>query len=465
MSAAKNPQKATSKSALSSSDHRATAAKSLANSVREWRVSRGWTQKELAATSGVSLSLIEKIEGGKAANPKPVTVGAIERAVGCELGGLRRGLLPQPAPLASEYRNANFLESRFGELNVVNFVREHWGLEFDSVQPRNLEAGIPRELRNSRQCLLERGDQAWLLREILRKPIADPERVASKADVLNWLSASGFPTPAPLRRRAGSQWVSGQPAYEVYAFERGGQEYTERVATVATPDVAHLLARFIQQGSRIEREEPDLAELLKRRFSRCHQFGELEWSSARARDFEALLGKRAERSDIKQVIEAIDYFVDADLEAEILAEADDQPPRMIHGDFTEDNVLVFSREARLYDWDVLRMLPSGHFDLAFAMVRLGIPRKESSSHRLRADEVEAAGRLLAVVNAQMEGDPAAPTEVTVRLGLHEVALEFCLRMIEYLTLLSELPQLAVRSAYLKRCNPRRPLEMARHLFK
>lgn len=51
--------------------------------IKEMRMKRGWTQKELSDRSGVPQPMISDIESGKVPNPTIGTVARLSKALGC----------------------------------------------------------------------------------------------------------------------------------------------------------------------------------------------------------------------------------------------------------------------------------------------------------------------------------------------------------------------------------------------
>jgi len=140
-----------------------------------------------------------------------------------------------------------------------------------------------------------------------------------------------------------------------------------------------------------------------------------------------------------------------------------QPMRLIHGDLTEDNLRLSGNKLWLFDWDNIRLLQTGPFDLAFSLVRLARPDRMHTSLTLTSDDIQAARKL---VQKFAEGcrKGTLPSELDMALALEEVRFEFCLRMLEYFEIISAVPSWRPESAYIARCNPGRPRQLLRELF-
>ena len=62
------------------------AHEEFARTITAWRLSRGWTQDDLASRAGISKSSVSQIERGiNGAMPKPITLGKLAYAFGCRL--------------------------------------------------------------------------------------------------------------------------------------------------------------------------------------------------------------------------------------------------------------------------------------------------------------------------------------------------------------------------------------------
>lgn len=343
--------------------------------------------------------------------------------------------------------------------DVLPFVERRWSIEAAECHEHSLDLDVQKEIRNSFRWRIVHGDSRWLLREILRKMPADRERVESKNELLAWLQSKGFPTIAPLKETSTATRDEGGSAFELSEYLTGGRDYNPQYDDSAK--LIELLVEIQRRGHQISQYEPDLEQRLQTRFDRYLQWGKpKEWTKDRCDQVRSVLsGKTEFLHHIEPILKSLHDLVRDEKLTALEERANQEPNRLIHGDMTFSNVRVFGDSIYLFDWDTSRLLPSGHFDAAFAAVRLVFPINSGRTHLLTEQEVQKAKRFIDDFCKAAEDLGDAPTKETIALGLEEVSLEFCLRMDEYLTLLAEDPTVPVVTDYLSRCNPYRPLEL------
>jgi thiamine kinase-like enzyme len=278
------------------------------------------------------------------------------------------------------------------------------------------------------------------------------------------LIQQSFPIPKIIYPQ--NQIVSDTPRthIELYEFKEGGQDYSSYVARLRKKDLAHLIANLIKLSEKLISNFPDLkVELTNRWSSYKHQYESPECSLKVCAELRARLKDHTNFDEIERIIASVEVTLNGGLKERLRKIEQTQPLRLIHGDLTENNILVTDEKLYLLDWDNCRLLPSGHFDLAFALVRLAVPRRHGSTHILTSEEVEAARELCEYV--RQECAPSnTPNDQSIAYGLDQVSFEFMLRMIECLYLYAEDNTAPFDMSYLCRCDPSRPQQLKKELF-
>jgi hypothetical protein len=368
----------------------------------------------------------------------------------------------------SPFITARFFKPKLSDFDVVEFVRRYWGLDLEPTAAALISGlEIQAIIRNSQRWLVRRGVTHWLLREILRKSVAQISVLTSKHELLHWLNIQNFPTQPALKSRTteGSFFVcpdGNGPAYELYIFEHGLIPYTKSNAVSARPALAELIIKLASVSHLLQNSNGALANALESRFGSQHPYGKIQ----EIREKMSVIYSRGEqREDLKMVFAAIEKcLVDRPSIEKAVAQ---QPFRLVHGDLTENNVHLKADTMWLFDWDTVKWRRSANLDLGFALVRLAIPRRDESSLQIQNDEVKAAKELLARIRKIWpSGLPSElyPTDEAMRVALDEVRLEFAIRMVEYFEVLSTMPDYPVDISYVRRCNPERAETLKTRLF-
>jgi transcriptional regulator with XRE-family HTH domain len=434
---------------------------SLGESIKAWRESKGFTQADLAKKARVTEKTISNIENGRN-KPQAANLRGIADALDVDLSKLENGYMPSYTHQPSlRFRESRFYPSSLESLDIAKLVQQHWGFEVHHVQPIHVEGDVDPAIRNSSRFHIRTKEGNWILREILRIPVAEPKRVKSKHTLQEWLNKRLFPTIPPTKPR--KVLNPRKVPLELYEYIPGGHYYSATVAERRKQDLAQLIAKLIRLSDELLKYSPDLVSELTDRFGPQHQYENIEYSVKSCEVLRRQLQNREDYEEIERSIDAIEETLHNGLERRLKNIEDAQPIRLIHGDMTENNLYVTNDKLYLFDWDVCRLLPSGHFDLAFALVRLSLPNRHESSYTLSEAEKFLATELYKLVkDNSVPIDP--PDDDSVAKGFDQVSFEFILRTIEYLHLLVESVDTPVDKAYIRRCSPIKVQHLKHYLF-
>ncbi len=361
------------------------------------------------------------------------------------------------------------------DLELIDLASQSWRIDRPTEISRLITtAELDQPVRNSNRWLL-RGRTDYFLRQILRKIPAAANRLTSKHRLLWWLRhKAAFSTECPIRPVV--TWpeehycwavpsASGAP-FELYPLVRGTtfDQQDDKLDLLI-----ELLVRLTDATRRLFTEHEDIAQSLMGRLTRFGvrpRYEQMESSLvSTAKEIQVLLTGMPCESDVESVSEEViacfaSHIGDPQFRQRLEQLRDKQPQRLVHGDLTENNLLVQKKRLWLFDWDNVSIQRSGPFDLAFALVRLANADRMGATLRPTGEEIQRAERMLKLF---CDASPATVSEPDIALALEQVRFEFSLRMLEYFEVLIGDPSRPVDMPYVRRCNPGRPLAIRRRL--
>lgn len=441
------------------------------NALTQWMAFCGYTteQKFAAAIAQemqqtiTSKTISNWIKGKWAPRSELLEAAAATLRVPSE--DLRNGVLPPETN--TRFRQKHFYAT-WRSVPRIREVLKNWGEEVHEIVPISVTGDVQHDLRNSNRYKIVCQNATWFLREILRKAISEQKRLKSKHNLVRWLFENlGFPT-IPLEKQADGTDLL--PPLELYKFVPHENGYKIPGHRYLRSKLAAILVSMDQATQQLLSSHPDLAAELRSRFTHVHQYEGID-IEALDHCYETIMRQERrpvnKREEIKTLHKAIHTALEGGLEARIDAISQEEPERIIHGDLTPDNLIVRTDNEQLYvvDWDVVRLVRSGHFDIAFALTRLSYPLTEPPSHTVSDREKKEAKEFHKVIlDTFDQEDVEPPTEDSMAKGLDQVAFEFVLRMSEYFQPLAEGAHVGADSGYIHRCNPLRPFEIKALLF-
>ena len=388
----------------------------------------------------------------------------------------RSGGRPHPYFIQENFYESQWLLDLNNPELVKKFVFDHWGnilgtSEFQSLDPweRRDERDIEPIIKNSRKWTIKIGSKYFFLREIRRKAVALPQRISSKHLFLRWLArqdTKGFSTksPLPVNNSKKNQYhiQSRGLIYELYNLV---PDCDTCESFSKLPDYVNKLSELLVEldviSENVLKEESIVSEL-KSRFTEIHQFTYLKYeiktvevlrdylSSSRGNYFLGIVADEVCKA-LTTNPESNKYLENIRSEANF---------HLVHGDLTEDNIRVDKfGNFWLFDWDTVRLVQTGPFDLAFALVRLSSPKRYDPSFEITDYEVEMAKQILEKYKEKfIERVTTIDDKKFMKLltlAFEDVRREFSFRMLEYFNLLQLMPSKQEDVSYIKRCNPGR----------
>lgn len=440
--------------------------------LRAWREYMDWSQDDLAEASHLDKTTIKNIESGGGASTDALQ--KLTKAFRLRPGVLASGATPgtQRSPFAkTHYHEPDYLT----DAAVVALVLEHWNVEVSTLQQRDAGHGslMPQPTRNSNRWHITGPKHEFFLREVLNKAYTTPGRTRAKFRAVNWLnkrfdarnhSGLALAIPAPLSTRDNRSCESPDGAiFELYEFIHGGRDYTKNDRERYQTAIIHMLVELIQASSELEAVRPDLWQDLRGRYDHAdeHQFRKLpalvspRQAAARV---DTLVGQLEGRADEDELITMVANGIKTCMHDR----AQRKPPAperwfITHGDMTENNFLLTDAAVYLLDWDSIRLMPC-HFDLAFALMRLSLPRRDGTPPNPREDGEffdcakafldEFRNELRIVCSEEL-------TDWQLAAALEAVRYEFAMRMLWHLEMLADSPEQNLGASFMARCNPDR----------
>jgi hypothetical protein len=381
-----------------------------------------------------------------------------------------------PARMSSPPAGAFFDVVLPSDPELIEFATHSWPIDRPTeISPLITTAEVDRQVRNSNRWLL-RGRTDYFLRQILRKVPAEPDRLASKHRLLWWLRHKfHFSTECPIRpvvAWADKRYCWAVPSatggpYELYPLVRGGTTFDQQDNKLDL--LIGLLVNLTHATQRLFTEHADIAQSLTFRLTRFGVRPRYEKENSlvsTARELQVLLTSTPCTTDVESVSEEmiacfVSHLDDPRFRQRLERLREQQPQRLVHGDMTENNLLIQRKRLWLFDWDNVSIQQSGPFDLAFALVRLANADRMGATLYPTSEETRGAERLLKLFN---EALPGTASDSDVALALEQVRFEFSLRMMEYFEMLIADPGRPVDMPYVRRCNPGRPLAIRRQLI-
>lgn len=392
------------------------------------------------------------------------------------------GGLPVPRQIYNSFYYSNIGTD---PSDVRELVLQHWahriGIsnnEYLQINELNLSGDVRPMIRNSRRWSIRGANRVWMLKEIKRKAIADAKRVHTKHLLLNWLVSAnlkGFKTKSPLPPTGvpkGQYYVSAEDGtgtiYELFEMAKDCDTTYEQVASFSVDSIERLAGLLVELDiiwKRICAEEEHLKVLLLNRFSKEHQFEYLDSSIERVRELkDALCAFHGFDSAVCIVASEVykTFSMNSNRDDALLLERSKLGKRLVHGDLTEDNIMVDRTDQKatwLFDWDSVRAIQTGPFDLAFALVRLGVPNRKNTPIRVTDREISESRLILSqymnTYSERIGNLNSNDFKQSLFVAFEDVKIEFCFRMVEYFELLNARQIEAPDVAYIKRCNPAR----------
>lgn len=371
-----------------------------------------------------------------------------------------------------------FYQPRISKETVCSFAQKYWEIGAVSCHGSDVMHGslVDASLWNSNRYLLRgakrdangANNKQYLIREVLRKAVAQSNAMNVKHALLKWLVRDmHFPAVEGLKTRDSNDHFivphTDGPSYEIYQYLPGVSAYGGQGE--ARRQLVRILIALLRAGRVLP---PELRKMVGGRFPPdVHQFHGMTVTPDRVRELVkniAVIG----RAGAEKITAVGDQMIlclqerERSLEGSTRSRTEGASSYLTHGDITETNLLYdqSDRNLLLIDWDSVR-LTSLPFDLAFALMRVARPDRDAKNLDLGSDQIDDAQRLLDDVCRGLHDEREQLFGSKELLdAFEEVRFEFCLRMVEYFSFISEMSSdYYIDEAYLCRCNPGRVTQL------